>query len=59
MITAGLITFGALFFALGLIVGITLKKGECPYSDSLKQCAVSMELKEIKNFLNYDGTEQE
>ena len=59
MITAGLITFGALFFALGLIVGITLKKGECPYSDALKQCAVPVELKEIKNFLNYDGTEQE
>ena len=58
MITAGLIIFGALLFVLGVIVGSTVKNQECPcrttYKTELPQCS-----KEMQNFLNYDGTEQE
>lgn len=58
MITAGLIIFGALLFVLGVILGSVTKSTDCPCRTSYKTELTGCR-KEVQNFLNYDGTEQE
>lgn len=55
MITALILIYTALIFALGVIVGKLEKKGEKIFE---KQKATSKLNNEILNFLNYDGTSQ-
>lgn len=54
MITALILIYTALIFALGVIVGKLDKRGEV----ILEKQKVSELNNEILNFLNYDGTEQ-
>lgn len=58
MITAGLIIFGALLFVLGVITGSMTKSTACACKYSYKERTLLSD-KELKNFLSYDGTEQE
>ncbi len=55
MITALILIYTALIFALGVIVGKLDKKGEKILE---KQKVTSQLNNEILNFLNYDGTSQ-
>lgn len=55
MITAAILIYSALLFALGVIVGQLKGKGEFAEKTQQKKFEYNSE---ILNFLNYDGTEQ-
>ena len=55
MITAIILIYSALIFALGVIIGQLEKRGKALKQKPRK---VSEFNSEIQNFLNYDGSEQ-
>ena len=55
MITAMILIYTALIFALGVIVGQTARRGEEVFQKTTPKTEFN---REILNFLNYDGTEQ-
>ncbi len=55
MITALILIYTALIFALGVIVGQTAKRGEQAIMKPTPKTEFNTE---IRNFLNYDGSDQ-
>ncbi|MBQ5911112.1 MAG: hypothetical protein IIW94_03785 [Clostridia bacterium] len=55
MITAIILVYTALIFALGAITGSLKRRGEEPTAETKPTAEFNTE---ILNFLNYDGTDQ-
>ena len=57
MIAAGLVIYGGLFLAIGVLVG-SFARGKRPPEKKTEPHKTQPSNTEIQNFLAYDGTEQ-